>query len=521
MGIWDKLTGRNAPEVTRKEPQVSTSSVPKVSRRSRTAGRNYAAAGSQAYYGNFNASSGSADYELSIALVPMRNKIRAMIRNSGTGKRYRQLLKDNVVGEAGFNLRVRVKQSVDAKKPDRSLNIRVEKAWNTFCEAPTVDGVMDMVELEKQMVATWASDGEVIWEIVRGPQYVDGFAINPIEADLLDESLNMVHPTTGNLIKMGVEVDVNGRPVAYHFLTYHPGDMSWAIPRANKRHRRVLADRVIHMFERLRPGQTRGEPPASSVVNMVKMLDGYREAEVTGRRVKSSTMGLIIDTPESEAGGSKLDGMADRVTEDHSEFEMDMEPGTFKKLPRGLDFKAFDPGGAQTDYAQFEGQVKTDASQGVSISPVALGYETAKLSYSTHRGIIADDREMYKGLQSFFIRMGMRKLFLIWIKMHTSRNTTSEIPPSRVMAIIGVFKFQPRGWDYIDPSKDVKAENEQLKARTTSLSRVVAKRGVALEDLLDEIAEDEAMLREYGLTQSFEGDTNAQTTSSDDGDGDD
>lgn len=487
------------------------------------AGRNYSAAGDKAFYGDFHASSGSADYELMNALIPMRNRIRAMTRNSGTGKRYLQLLKDNIVGEAGFTLRVRTKKtSVVANSKglpgfksvsDRSLNVRVEEAWAEFCEAPTGDGVMDMVELEKQMVATWGRDGEYIMEIVPHPTFLDGFTINPVEGDLLDADLNMINPKTMNRIKMGVEIDDFNRPVAYHFLQYHPGDTTWGAKMNRNRHRRVLADKVIHVFERTRVGQTRGEPPASSVVNTVKMLDGYREAEVIGRRVKSSTMGLITEDLEADAGGQKLDGMADRKTPDNSAFEMDMEPGTFKKLPRGLDFKQFDPGGSQTDYAQFESQIKTDASQGVSISPVSLGYETSKLSYSTHRGIIAEDRDMYRGLQSFFVRMGMRALFPIWLKYHLAYNDETTIPPSKAPTILKAYKFQPRGWDYIDPSKDVKAENEQLKARTTSLSRVVAKRGVALEDLLSEIRDDEDMLAEYGLTQSFDGDNSVKTTS--------
>lgn len=486
--------------------------------------RNYAAAGNQAFVGEFRASDGSADYELVNALRKLRNKTRALARNSGTMKRFLQLTKDNVVGPTGFQLRVRVRKTLPNARgrypTDRSLNQRVEAEWLDFCDAPTTDGMIDMVELEKMMIMSWARDGEFILEIVRGPQYASGFVFNPIESDLLDETLNTRYPGTGNEIRLGVEIDSSNRPVAYHFLTRHPGDMSWSIPARRGRYRRVPADRVIHVYERLRPGQTRGEPPASSVINTVKMLDGYREAEVTGRRVKSSTMGLITETPEAQAGAG-LDGMADRVADTdkgYEEFEMDMEPGTFKKLPKGMDFKAFDPGGSQTDYADFEGQIKTDASMGLSISPVSLGYETGKLSYSTHRGIIAEDRDMYRGLQSFFIRMGMNRIFKTWLQFHTIYNDMSMIPASRVEVIMRSFKFMGRGWEHIDPSKDVKAENEQLKARTTSLSRVVAKRGVALEDLLEEIADDEAMLSEYGLTRSFEGDNPSTTANEDNSD---
>lgn len=465
--------------------------------------RSYTAAIDRIHYGDFAVSFGSADYELSRALPKVRNKVRAMARNSGTGKRYIQLLKDNVVGENGFRLQVRVRRGDGM--PDRQLNERVEEAWRLFCTAPTTDGIMDMIEVQKQMVGTWARDGEYIIEIVHDASAPDGFRLNPVEGDILDETLNTVYPPTKNQIKMGVEIDRFGRPVAYHFLNQHPGDTVWQAPLSTRRYRRVTADRVIHIYERLRPGQTRGEPPASAVPNGVKMLDGYREAEVTGRRIKSSAMGFAIEHFDADSGpGAGLDGMADRQDEVTDDFEMDMEPGTIKKLPRGYDFKQFDPGGAMTDYAQFEGQVKSDISMGLNISPVSLGYETAKLSYSTHRGIVAEDREYYSGLQSFFIRMGINRIFTYWLKNHLL-NPVSSVPPTRFMAVLAAFKFMSRGWDQIDPTKDTQAENDQLAARTTSLSRIAAKRGMSRDELLDEIEDDERALAERGLTQSLGG----------------
>lgn len=513
MGIFDFWR--------KEEPVEQATNVPSVPRRSSTAyKRNYAAAGYEPHHGSYNQSAGSADYELISGLQPMRNKLRALARNSGTMKRYLSLLEDNVVGADGFKLQVRVRMLNG--RPDVSLNERVVSAWKTFCEAPTVDGQMDMIELEKQMVMTWGRDGEYIIEIVNDRDAPDGFLLNPIEADLLDHTLNTIHPQTKNEIRLGVEINKRGKPVAYHFLDKHPGDLTWQLPSTNNRYRRVPAERVIHIYKRLRPGQTRGEPQPSSIIGTTKMMDGFREAEVTGRRIKASAMGFATK-PEGVSPHAGLDGMADRETvQDGIEgFEMDMVPGTVKALPEGYEFKQFDPGGSQSDFAQFDGQMKADQSMGVSISPVSLGYETDKLSYSTHRGIVAEDREMYRGLQSFLIRMAMNKIFVIWISKHLAYNLETTIPPSRRLAILAAYKFRGRGWDQIDPTKDTKAENDQLAARTTSLSRIAAKRGLDRDELLDEIEDDERALRDRGLTQSFGGGNTQGTTSGGDNNDDD
>ena len=324
--------------------------------------RGYAAAGSLARYGDFPSVGGSADYELQNGLSKMRNRIRFLARNSSTIQRYLQLLQDNVVGEAGIRFQSRVKR-LDGQ-PDVTLNTRVEAAWRDWCDSPTVNGRMNIAALERQAIATWGRDGEVIWEIVRSPRYLDGVAVNPIEADLLDENLNTHHPATGNVIRMGVEIDQYGAPVAYHFLTSHPGDTAWFSVKTENRYRRVPAESIIHVFEALRPGQTRGQPPASAVINSIKMLDGYREAEVTNRRIAASTMGFFSrDLPKAEG----ITELADDENEEDNVYEMGVTPGTFKQLPDGMRFDKFDPGGSMTDYGQFEGQVKKDS--GIQLFP--------------------------------------------------------------------------------------------------------------------------------------------------------
>ena len=91
----------------------------------------------------------------------------------------------NIVGESGFRLQSRVRQADGSAAT--SLNKRVQDAFAMWSEAPTVCGQLHMIELSSQAVKTFARDGEVIWEFVTGPQYPDGIAINPLEADRSEE----------------------------------------------------------------------------------------------------------------------------------------------------------------------------------------------------------------------------------------------------------------------------------------------------------------------------------------------
>lgn len=461
--------------------------------------RSYTAALSEARFSDFSRSKGSADYELMIGLAALREKSRNLARNSNTMRRYIRLLQQNVVGASGFVYRCRVKFA-DGKL-DIVLNRNVEWAFWRWMKTPTVDGVMTGHEMQKQAIATWARDGEYFVEKVYNPRYPDGMALNPIEADLIDETLNTVYSATGNQIKMGVEVDQYGRPVAYHVLTQHPGDPGWYSKSSARKYRRVEASKIIHLYERLRPGQTRGEPPASAAINPVKMLDGYREAEVTGRRIAASVMGFFKRALPQAA---QIDAIAERPIADESgAFEIDMSPGTFKQLPDGMDFTKFEATGSQTDYRQFEGQVKKDIAMGLNISNFSLGMETEAVSFSTGRSVLIEDRDYYKMVQTFMIDGLMMPVFLAWFKSHTL-SQDSAVPPTKISKVIDQSIFHGRGWDWVDPSKDVSANAEALKTRQTSLSRVAAQRGIDLADLLQEIADDEAMLKEHGLTLTIE-----------------
>ncbi len=500
MGIKDWFRGKPAQLPARSHPR-----------------RGYAAASNIARYGDFRSSRGSADYELREGLAEVRAKVRYLARNSGTMKRFLQLLKVNVVGENGFRFQSRVK-SVTGEGMNKSLNERVEQAWSDWSEFPTVDGSMSMTDLSNQIIQSWARDGEAILEIVYGAAYPDGIALNPLEADILDETLNTVHPPTGNEIRMGVEINGRtGAAVAYHFLTYHPGDINavWFSRKYERQHRRVPVDRVIHLFERSRPGQTRGEPPAAPIVNSIKMLDGYREAETVGRRLRSALMGFFQrELPNSQ----QLDELSDRETEDDDDtpvFEMDMEPGRLKQLPDGLAFKEFSPGGSVTDYAEFEAQIKKDISMALGISTMALGMEVAGVSYSSGRTVIQEDRDYYKTLQSFVVRNAMVKIFRKWTARHVLADNAA-FSPTQLERVMRGARFRARGWDWVDPAKDVRANAEALQTNQTSLTRIAAARGIDRDELLDEIADDKRALEERGLTVADLGANNEQTKDGED-----
>ena len=463
-------------------------------------GRNFAAAAKVARYGDMKASRGSADTELVNALAEVRAKARYLGRNSPAMRRYIQLMRMNILGQHGFRFQSRVRRADGSM--DKTLNDRVETQWMLWWDQPHVDGRTTGIDTLRTTIAQWCQDGEVLWELVVNPIYRDRVAINPLEPDYLDETLNTVNPATGQQIRMSVEYNPLGRIVAYHLLTSHPGDMTWYRPETNTRYRRVPAENIIHVRDAERAGQTRGTPPAASIINPVKMLDGYREATTVGRRLRAALMGFFYRDQPGPAGIAEI---ADTQDDTDHMLEMTMEPGVLKELPPGLRFDKFDPGGEQTDYKAFVHQEKTEIATGLGISVMSLGMETSGVSYSAGRTITVEDRDYYREMQAFFIRNAMVPLFKFWLRMNML-SETSDIPPSRMDAVLAKHVFRARGWDWVDPAKDVKANAEAIATGQKSLTAILAERGVDIDDHLDEIEAERQAIADKGLTFVIAGD---------------
>lgn len=456
--------------------------------------RTFAGAQSTARLNDFRWSNLSADSELESVLTILRGRARNLERNSPHAKRYIQLMQDNIVGPNGFSLQVRA-AAFDGKSGALDVygNAEIERMWKDWGRTSTADGLMDVTEMERMIVRTWSRDGEVIIQRRRGKKYGKlGLAYRFIEADQLDETLNRVYPGSKNRIRMGVEIDEDERPVAYHLLTQHPGDNVW-LAGNNRKYIRVPAAEIIHVYVKSRPGQTRGIPPMSVVMGDMQMLGGYRDAEITNRRGAAAKMGFF----ERDADSGPVAGVADAETDD-GQFEMEVEPGKMTVLPTGYKFNSFDASGSSTDYVGFERQIIRSIATGLGPSYFDLGMDLEDVSYSSIRQGALSDRDFYRGMQSFFISRAMMPIYVDFLN-HALDFGDSGIPPRRFDKFFEASTFRPRGWSWVDPEKEVNAAIKAREGRMNSITRIVADQGGDFEDIAAEIAQEEQALAALGI----------------------
>src|SRR5690606_4055785 len=107
-------------------------------------------------------------------------------------------------------------------------------------------------------------------------------------------------------IKGGVEVDKNGEIVAFHFVNRHP--LSNGL--SKREWKRVEAfgkttgrRNVIHLMESERPEQRRGVPILAPVIESLKQLGRYTEAELMAAVVSGMfTVFIKSENPQQPIG---------------------------------------------------------------------------------------------------------------------------------------------------------------------------------------------------------------------------
>lgn len=441
--------------------------------------RQYAGAQYNRLLADWVASSTSQDAESRMAIRSLRNRVREMGRNNDYVVNALRTIQNNVVGATGMKLQSQVMRGrgPGAGKLDTNVNRAIEAAWSRWHRADHCHtaGVLSFQEIERLIARATAGDGEIFIRIVKkkfGKSKVP-LALEVLEADYLDENYNG-EGLNGNQIRMGVEMDKWHRPVAYHFFTQHPGDITYgAIDGVAQKRIRIPADEVIHMYRSDRPGQTRGIPWFSSALTRLRHMGGYEEASVIAARASACQMGFI-QTPDPDYEGEAVDD-GERVTS--------FEPGRITTLGPGETFSAFNPSQPGNTLDPFMRFMLRGVAAGVGVSYEALSKDYSQSNYSSSRLALLDDRDTWRMLQQWMIGVFHQRVFEAWLEMAVLSGTVSlpnyETMPEKYEDV----RWIPRGWAWVDPQKEISAYKTAVRSGFMTLTDVIAQNGGDFEEL--------------------------------------
>lgn len=394
---------------------------------------------------------------------------------------------DNVVGR-GFTLQCRI-QSKDVGLPEETVRAIRDRFEGLYHQWNRVEKYRFKQRLAERCMGIYGESLEVISDI--------GAAEKPLPLAVQVISPKRLQTPPGKIgdkrIRMGVEVDGNGRPIAYWIRKADPGDHL----DVNQQFDRIPAERVLHTFEPLFPGQLRGVPWMAPGMAALKDIKDFVEAHLIKEQV-SACFSAFIKKADPLSGALQNAGATDA---NNNRLE-DLAPGTVQYLNPDEEVtfsNPASPGNTLPPYAQHH--LKGFAS---SIRyPYELLTKTYDNSYSGGRLSLIDGRVAFGCWQQLRTEMSCGPLWHRFVDECVMLGLVPEIDPSDYFANPWPWRrhqWTPPPQEWIDPAVDVDANERSVSNGFKPKGDIIASLGADFEEVLnarteERIAEAEAEAR--------------------------
>lgn len=394
----------------------------------------------------------TADQNLIIDLRRLRNRARERAINSPIAAKFLRIMRTQVVGAHGVRVEYKVAK-LRARNMDEllddELNAKLLTGWERWCRRKvcTVDGKRSFRDVLLLAMDCLARDGECF---IRR-RYIDrtadnpfGFALQLIDADQVDETYNTAPDINGNQVRLGVEVNADMMPLAYHVFTGFPSEYG------QRRRARIPASEIYHLFEPRFISQTRGYPMMAPALYDMHQLDDYFKAELTAARWGAKMIGAVESVGDSQYTGDQGPKGTDGTT------SVNVGDATLFNLPIGTKLSNITPEHPTTAFSPFIERSLRFISSALNAPYHQLGNDYASINFSSGRLGENESRDFYTELQSMLVDTLVQPIHDDWLRA-ALLNGAIDLPftPDRYTAS-DAREFIPRRWHGIQPLEEAK-----------------------------------------------------------------
>ena len=430
----------------------------------------------------FNPANRGADGDTIGDLQTLRARSRDLARNSALGAGAIETPVLNMIGP-GLRLNTRPNRLMLGLEEEaaQEWQMRTEFLWQASCDGLDITGEQTFGELTALALMSKLASGDVF--VYRRqelrPGDLCGLKVQMIEADRCrtpDELKGKEATSEGRLVA-GIERDRNGRAVAYHFADRHPlelggrGRVKYARVRAVGRNTGMK--QVLHLFDRKRPGTTRGVPFLHAVIEPLKQLERFTEAELMAA-VVASYFTIFVKTEAGEGFANESMGTDDG--EDGVESpsrDLELGQGIIADLQPGEDVTAPQPGRPSTTFGGFVEAMATQIGVGLNM-PAEVILKQFKASYSASRAALLEAWRFYKTGRASIAKHFCQPIYEWWLFEMVARGTIEapgffDDPVARAAWSRTEWIGPPQG--QLDPTRETAAARERIDIGISSPQR--------------------------------------------------
>lgn len=341
------------------------------------------------------AGGGSHKEDIEDNIEILRERCRDLYMGSAIAAAAIKTMRTNVVGY-GLTLKSTLDREVLGleEKAAAILERKIEREFalwadSTECDLMRLD---NFKELQQLSYLNWLLSGDVIATLPRTKRINMPYdlRINLIEADRLCNPGNeVINPK----ITAGVEMNDVGEVVAYHIAKHHPLSFDYVNPewvRVEAFGKKTGRRNVLHLMSRERIGQVRGVPELAKVIEPIKQLTRYSEAEITAA-VVNAIYAIFIEKEQANSDGVPLgEVVADDMQVDAGdEKSIEVAPGAIIDLAPGEKANMVTPGRPNSNFGDFVKAVLQQIGAALEI-PLEVLLKAFNSNYSASRGALLE-----------------------------------------------------------------------------------------------------------------------------------
>ncbi|WP_044645703.1 phage portal protein [Paenibacillus terrae] len=462
---------------------------------------------------------GDADADIHENINELRARARDLHMGSDVVAAAHKGLRTNIVGTG-----LRLNPAFDSKflnlsdQESEDLRANIHREWALWAETSKCDaaGLNDFYELQALAFLSTLMSGDVFSLLPMLPRdhAVYDLRINLVEADRCDTPFN-VQLDNVDRVQSGVEVDADGMVVAYHFSNRHPGSSRFDLTnerewvRVEKYGGQTGRINVIHLFEAERPGQRRGIPIIAPIIESLKLLNQYTEAELMAA-VITSMYTVFVKTPGDD--GQDPYGMDEPET--HNQYQepipgtggdnIKMGRGAIVYLDPGEDVQFANPLRPNPNYEAFVRALLKQIAAALEL-PYEILTKQFTSSYSASRGALLEAWKMYRMRRSWLAKTFCQPIYEEWFVEAVTKgriNAPGIFDDPAIFAAYTRAEWHGPSQGLLDPTKEVGAAVTRIENNlSTATKETVELNGGSWEQNIQQRAYEKARLKELGLTE--------------------
>lgn len=450
----------------------------------REANRNYDAGGTDRRNAGWTTVNGTAEQVNQGSRDTVRARARDLERNSDIAEAIIGPFERNVVG-TGIMVQAKVKKSDGLE--DDALNMKIEAVWNRWKRKESCDitGQQSFEELQAMAIRRLKVDGGIIFVKCYTK---DGFKLQAREVDDLDTSLQTIAIPGKKRVIGGIELDEYNKPTAYHLKKFTPDGFYTG------ESDRIEANRIIYLWKKDRPSQVREMSQLAKTLPRVRDVNEFVEALSVKERILACLSVFITKNNPGSVGRNK-------TTDPKNNYPIQtVSPGMIHHLQPGESIEAVSPSGTSNGAKDFVSTQQRLAGSGQGLSYEAVSRDMSQVNYSSARQGLLEDQITYEMLQKFLIEHFCREVYEEVIAEAVLSGKLKILDFSQNKEKYLEHQWISPGWSWIDPLKEVKANQTALDSGQDTLSRICAERGLDWREVMKQRAREKKLADELGIT---------------------